>query len=280
MPRDQNARLSLAFPGTSNTYSSTAPPVAHASTSTASANFPVGAWLPEEAAPFDFGETGAAAWAASHQITSQPPRFVYDPSPSLPPRSRIPLTPSIRVTTEFPDTIQDFSQPQDAIHSASSASSLPLVECPRYNRYSSGHPSPSASYNMPHETPYHIPSEMNNMQAPVSPVSGHNSPHGTVHMGEQASLSRKRSHSVMSQSDAAALANASVNGNIHHQHSRSGSMASAHAASPNDPAEDYSPRGSRAFKRGDAPKNAANKFICLFSEECAGLTFDRKCEWR
>ena len=44
--------------------------------------------------------------------------------------------------------------------------------------------------------------------------------------------------------------------------------------------EDYSPRGSRSFKRHDPPVNDQGKYYCNFSVECDGQTFDRKCEWR
>lgn len=44
--------------------------------------------------------------------------------------------------------------------------------------------------------------------------------------------------------------------------------------------EHTSPKGSRSFKRGDPPVNPDNKYYCDFSEECAGITFERKCEWR
>ncbi|RMZ09832.1 hypothetical protein D0862_03480 [Hortaea werneckii] len=43
--------------------------------------------------------------------------------------------------------------------------------------------------------------------------------------------------------------------------------------------EHTSPKGSRSFKRGDPPVNPDNKYYCDFSEECAGITFERKCEW-
>jgi len=59
-------------------------------------------------------------------------------------------------------------------------------------------------------------------------------------------------------------------------HSRQGSIASVANASQTD---DFSPRASRAFKRGDPPVNAENKYICDFADECRGLVFDRKCEW-
>lgn len=57
--------------------------------------------------------------------------------------------------------------------------------------------------------------------------------------------------------------------------SPSGSANSAGAE-----AEAYSPRGSRAFKRGDPPKNEHGKYTCNYTEDCHELTFDRKCEWR
>ncbi|KAK7537906.1 hypothetical protein IWX46DRAFT_244995 [Phyllosticta citricarpa] len=42
----------------------------------------------------------------------------------------------------------------------------------------------------------------------------------------------------------------------------------------------YQPRGKYSHKRTqEPPKNAMGKMICNYSSECAGITFDRKCEW-
>ncbi|KAK7516437.1 uncharacterized protein IWZ02DRAFT_366152, partial [Phyllosticta citriasiana] len=39
-------------------------------------------------------------------------------------------------------------------------------------------------------------------------------------------------------------------------------------------------RGKYSHKRTqEPPKNAMGKMICNYSSECAGITFDRKCEW-
>jgi hypothetical protein len=43
----------------------------------------------------------------------------------------------------------------------------------------------------------------------------------------------------------------------------------------------FSPRRGHTHKRPeDPPKNDLGKMICRFQATCAGLTFDRKCEWR
>lgn len=173
-----------------------------------------------------------------------------------------PVPPSIRVTGTDRAAAQTFgtSQPLDA---TTSTSALPPTNYNNYlmqTAFSSGNLSPRPS-SMPHDT--------ENMQTPVSPVSAHNSPHDT-NMGDLQQMSRKRSHSVMSQQDAA-IQHALQN------HSRAPSVTSPMGASPG---EEYSPRGSRAFKRGDPPTNGAGKYICDFAAECEGQTFDRKCEWR
>ncbi|KAK7530660.1 uncharacterized protein J3D65DRAFT_639100 [Phyllosticta citribraziliensis] len=42
----------------------------------------------------------------------------------------------------------------------------------------------------------------------------------------------------------------------------------------------FTPRGKYSHKRSqEPPKNALGKMICTYSSECAGITFDRKCEW-
>lgn len=116
------------------------------------------------------------------------------------------------------------------------------------------------------------------MQTP--PISAHPSPNDTG-VGEQ--QSRKRSHSVMSadqdhftqQMIAAANANIVGLSNNVRPESPSGSVNSGGGG-----AEGYSPRGSRAFKRDDPPKNDNGKYLCEYSEDCRELIFDRKCEWR
>lgn len=259
---------SLAIPGTNNTYSNAtaaAPASAHAYSS--SAHFP---WVPQDstyhhsgpaALGFDSTSSTYPADVTSWMETEQPGLdFDQSQHQSLPPRN--PSAPAIRVTTDFAGA-QDLPQPQDAPFSASSAaSSLPPPDYNTYNYYS-GHLSPHRSHFMPQDP--------ETMQTPVSPVSAQNSPHDTS-MPEQ--VSRKRSHSEMSHQDVAAIANAA--------HSRSGSIVSATGASPNEASDDFYPKrlNSRAFKRGDPPMNEEHKFICDFSEECRGQTFDRKCEWR
>jgi hypothetical protein len=43
----------------------------------------------------------------------------------------------------------------------------------------------------------------------------------------------------------------------------------------------FSPRRGHTHKRPEEPpKNDVGKMICRFQGTCAGLIFDRKCEWR
>ncbi|KAK4506967.1 hypothetical protein PRZ48_000700 [Zasmidium cellare] len=262
---------SLALPGTNNTYgnaTAAAPTSAHAYTTSADS-----LWVPQ-----DYPHSGSAALAFDNNsgsaypaddiswLQTGQPGLVYEQTSHnqpLPPRPRNPSTPAIRVTTDFAGA-QDFSQPQDATYSASSAnSSLPPPEYHAYNNYSSGHLSPQRPHFMPQVQ------DSENMQTPVSPVSPQHSPHDTS-MAEPGS--RKRSHSEMSHQDVAAIANAAA-------HSRDGSVVSA--TSPNEPSDEFynKRQNTRAFKRGDPPMNEEHKFICDFAEECRGQTFDRKCEW-
>lgn len=108
---------------------------------------------------------------------------------------------------------------------------------------------------------------METMQTPVSPVSAQSSPHDTTMGDQQQQITRKRSHSVMSQQHATT--------EPHPAHSRAPSIHSQTGV-----AEDFSPRGSRAYKRGDPPTNDQGKYICDYGDECFGQIFDRKCEWR
>ncbi|KAK4546916.1 hypothetical protein LTR36_001648 [Oleoguttula mirabilis] len=254
----------LASQGPDNTYS--AAPLSPLGPHPAWAS---AGWLPQE--NFDDGldqdSTYAAAtsgyWQVPPHTSGQQPDFDFQQP--LPQRTRTPLTPTIRVTTDFPSGHQQ--APQDtAYYSASSGSSLPLQE-DRYNiAYHSTHLSPQDTRFMPL-----LP--LDNMNAPVSPVSAH-SPRDDATLPEL--LSRKRSHSEMRGEAESAPAQPPLQSG---PRSRAGSVASQAPNSASPTGEGYSPRGSRSFKRGDPPMNADNKYVCNFAPECAGQTFDRKCEW-
>jgi hypothetical protein len=48
-----------------------------------------------------------------------------------------------------------------------------------------------------------------------------------------------------------------------------------------DGIEPFSPRRGFTHKRNEEPpRNEGGKMICRFQATCAGLTFDRRCEWR
>lgn len=140
---------------------------------------------------------------------------------------------------------------------------------------------------------------------PVSPVNGQTqSPNDNATLPEL--LSRKRSHTEMQNGEPDHAPTFPQehqmipepypnHGHIQHQHQEQpehfehheqpdgqhsrGESEGQREGSPHG--DDYtSPRGSRSFKRGDPPVNAENKYFCNFAEECAGQTFDRKCEWR
>ncbi|EME87473.1 uncharacterized protein MYCFIDRAFT_209515, partial [Pseudocercospora fijiensis CIRAD86] len=108
------------------------------------------------------------------------------------------------------------------------------------------------------------------MQVPPSPISAQASPDDTTTMGEP--QSRKRSHSMMSQQEPMTMQSEVP------MPARAPSVASQGVAEAS-PRGEFSPRGSRAFKRGDPPVNAMGKYICTYSEECTDQSFDRKCEW-
>lgn len=290
-----SARQNLAIPG--QHYIITAPPQSHA--------YPQSATHFSGCLPEDFSSSSSAilgqnnntdaetgAWPQLGLIDQKPEEPGFSNIPTQPSRELATRTPRIKVTTHHSPSAQ-FSQPQAYV--TSSASTLPPESNYFYqNQYSDGRLSPNPTPYMPHETEL--------MQAPIAELSGHDTPHdpalGDPQMQQQAPQQemhelappeqqthsqydppqqheqpyqpRKRSHSEMSQQEGALQ-------QALQEHARAESVHSPNGVSPTD---DYSPRGSRAFKRGDPPVNAQGKYICEYSEECIGQVFDRKCEWR
>ncbi|KAM3418456.1 hypothetical protein BST61_g4442 [Cercospora zeina] len=176
----------------------------------------------------------------------------------LPPRrAENQESPSIRLTTA---TATASSQPQAAHLLSASASPLAGHD----NNHTLALPTSLPS----RMSPFMATETTETIQAPVSPISPRQSPHDTAMGDQQHQLPRKRSHSVMSQQHDASIADV--------LRSRAPSTHSQAGASP---PEEFSPRGSRAFKRGDPPMNPDGKYICNFSDDCFGQTFERKCEW-
>ena len=239
-----------------------------------------GCWLPEDsfANPHllgyqhDNAYTPTAAVAAWNQQQSGVPvtypqlqqqqtqLFDLAAQEALPPRSRHPSTPSIRVTTDFSQQF-NHQQPQDlhpqpySATSVSSASSVPLQEgyFPHpHNRISPIHLSPNTPFMA-------APLDPRDMQTTTPP----HSPHEEVALISEP-MNRKRSHSQISTGPPRPPLPYST-GDSHH-----GSQAAD---------EEFSP-GRIAHRRGDPPMNEQRKFYCDYAEECFGQTFDRKCEWR
>ena len=245
----------LAIQGTNNTY--TAAPSAY-SPSVAPAH--TAGWLPQDtsATGLTYPDNAFAAdvdsWGQQFPQHSLPEQQAsqFDLIGTLPPQGQSRVTPTIRLTTDLDNFSGYQQQPQD-IYSAtshSSNSSAHLQDSPYvFNQYA-GHLSPQNTRFM------HL--EQREMQTPPR------SPQEAA-IGDQ--NPRKRSHSIMS-GGAGAQPQSAVDS----------ISASPGAHSPGD--EYSSPRNRTAFKRGDPPVNHENKFVCDFSAECTGLTFDRKCEWR
>ncbi|KAK5111061.1 hypothetical protein LTR85_012280 [Meristemomyces frigidus] len=262
----------LSSQGTDNTYSAT-PSSAWADSTSAAG------WLRQEnlALANALGSNQISTYPAdapglwqlaSHTSdqTAQQPAFDYEQA--LPQRTRTSLTPTISLTTDlsgYPSGLQQ--APQGTCYSASSNSSLPRQEDQYSNPFQNTHLSPQS-------TRFMAPLPRDNMNTPVSPVSAH-SPRDNASLPEL--LSRKRSHSQM-RGEAEAAPPPPLPLQSGH-HSRTSSVASQAPNSASSAGEDYSPRGWRSFKRGDPSVNADNKYICDFATECAGQTFDRKCEW-
>ncbi|KXT03974.1 hypothetical protein AC578_9323 [Pseudocercospora eumusae] len=198
-----------------------------------------------------------SAWEEQHQAAFQ------NLDDSTRAQSFLPqhLTPSIRVsTTDLPGRAQHnncLGPAQSRLAPQAAHASL----CHNNNTYSPAHLSPTQKVFMHQET--------ETMQVPPSPISAQASPDDTT-MGEQ--QSRKRSHSMMSQTEPTTFQSEVP------MPARAPSVTSQGAAEAS-PGDDFSPRGSRAFKRADPPVNAMGKYICTYSEECTDQMFDRKCEW-
>ena len=193
----------------------------------------------------------------------------------LPPCARNAPPPPIRLQTNFPSAnISTQWTPQDTPYpSASTSSNFPTRdEC--FDNYSSIHLSPQYTRPMAQMSQ---PQDI--MRAPVSPISVHSA-------NENATLAellspRKRSYTEMRGDAVAALPllPSLQSGHIEDR-SRDNSIGSLPPKSASPPGEDFSPRGSRSFKRGNPPQNHNNKYICTFDAACADQVFDRKCEWR
>lgn len=219
-------------------------------------NSPLGVWSATPQAAFrpnSQDNTHAVAsrfWPLPPHSSAQLPDFGYA---TLPQRARNPESPSIRLDPAF---------------SGVSSATRELRNCPMPLSEESTYYAAPYSTNLSTQEPqrFFMAQDSQSMNTPVSPVSAQHSPRDT--MGEQ--MSRKRSHSQMR--DEGPLPS--------ERHSRSGSAASLMQHDNSDLADEYqSPRGSRTFKRAEAPTNSENKYYCDFSAECEGLTFDRKCEW-
>lgn len=186
-----------------------------------------------------------------------PPQHHYLPQPGI--RD----TPQIAVSGHF------LAQPSPDVYA--SAASSPQSD---YKYYQNGYARPLFEEHISH---FMNSESLETMQTP--PISAHPSPNNEAIMGDQ--ISRKRSHSAMSTQEftqqmiAAANADSAAHSNDTRPASRNGSVNT-----DGGEAEGYSPAGTRAFKRGDAPKNEHGKYICEYTEDCRALTFDRKCEWR
>jgi hypothetical protein len=268
MPEVGAADLPLGPPGQVSNTSSSAPASNSAWQLGVSSQ-----WWPQEEnfalQPDAQGTQGAyVAESGWQSALSQPEGYLHFAAldQTLPPRTRPPVPPQIRVTTDLPPSGFPPGGPQTpqdaaAYYSASSNSSMPLAEdnTVTYSR-------PYSANLSPQDTRSYMPQE-NNMNTPVSPVSVH-SPR-QVSTGEP--LSRKRSHSQMRD-------DAPPQHSTHH--SRDGSTTSGLQNETSPAAEDFSPRGSRTFKRGEPPQNNDGKYYCNYAKECAGQIFDRKCEWR
>ncbi|KAK3069194.1 hypothetical protein LTR53_012655 [Teratosphaeriaceae sp. CCFEE 6253] len=244
-------------------------------------------WLPQDTLHFGLNTSQANAypaasdgvWSPSSVAQSQP-SFHVAAAHDLPPRSRA-LTPQIRlITADFANF--DTPQPQEHIYSASSGSSTALREATYSNDYSTHLHADFMTQVQAPQAEMHGLHQHAHTTSPPSPPSPHHDP--AIIQG-----SRKRSHSEMEHQPMPYEVPPQPYPPLPHllqqqledPRSRAGSVGdepAPHTGSPGE-GDDFSPRGSRSFKRGDPPVNEQNKYFCDFAIECESQTFDRKCEW-
>lgn len=110
--------------------------------------------------------------------------------------------------------------------------------------------------------------EFSKSSGPVSPVSMNEDVTQTMPPAAQPPNPRKRK-----------LSDVSLPSQLVHQ--ANSQLPARDSSEEQDRYEGYTPRGKYSHKRTeDPPRNADNKMMCIFSPDCHGITFERKCEWR
>lgn len=193
----------------------------------------------------------------------------YSSLPQFSPRHLInpTQTPSIRVTGTAGIGSKVIAPPQ------SDFAAWPTT--PDYISYASGPPHPSNNTNFDHN-PF-------NMGNTLPPVNGSSIQLPQIHSKHE------RSHSVNSNSDMptpVSMASGAIPSPIGEQH-RPTTMSSPRTHTrqlsediSSQDEHDGSLRKNHSYKRAEEPpRNHEAKMICKH-QECLGLTFDRKCEWR
>ena len=231
--------------------------------------------------------------------TSSPPQAPTTAPPSRPSTSAVYRSVDVLSTTAAPSLrVGDVSDavkarhdlqswlPSDYMRHAPDISISPSQrQCPSYDiatfpgqfttapgSYASPATASSSAYHAtPHQRPTQLARATFNMATEQARLS-HN-PYDQ-HLPPADPMVRKRSHDEM---------NASVPPPTHVDDSRGHSLD---ALRPDFP-DGTSPHLDNAVSyreavddQGSPPRNALKKFICEASDECQGLTFDRKCEWK
>jgi hypothetical protein len=218
--------------------------------------------------------SGATAITAFTQLSpdSLDPNSWQLPYSSLPqhsPRHLIDTTqtPSIRVTGTAGAESQDFAPPQ-----------LDFVAWPNYISYASGPPRNNINNN--NNTNFGL----FNMGNTLPPVNG-----SSIQL-PQILHKHERSHSAasnFSMPTPVSMASDAMPSPVGEQHRTSMSSTHMHrrhrsedSSSQDEQEHDGSLRKNHSYKRAEEPpRNHESKMICKH-QECSGLTFDRKCEWR
>lgn len=176
------------------------------------------------------------------------PRHLINPTP----------TPSIRVTGTGGTGSEVFAPPQSG-----------FAAWPNYISYASGPPHHSNNTNFDLFT-------MGNILPPVN---------GSLIQLPEIQHKHERSHSINSASDMPTPVSIALPSPVGEHHRTTMSSPRTHTRQLSEDfssqdENDGSLRKNHSYKRAEEPpRNHEAKMICKH-QECSGLTFDRKCEWR
>lgn len=208
---------------------------------------------------------------------------------SLPPRRSGQTTPEIRLDTNFSNTLEYQALPQESHSSSATSYTTPYSDFAQYPVQQT-HLSPQ--YSRPQgfqprmaevQPPPMAQMQPTGIQSPVSDNQQSMQPSPRQSPMPE-TMSRKRSHSEMSQPAMEPLQQQMVMhelpSELPYQNEQQSAQGSPYEGMQPAPEETTVHKVKRAFTRPEAPRTAEGKLYCEWSEDCAGLLFDRPCEWK